>query len=105
LSSGKRAVRARGAILKATDPAIDTSTAVGKCFLGVFSELETNLRRERPLAGIAQAKAAGVHKGRPPPIDATRVCEMKAEGMRLVDIAKALKIGRAPVYRLLAQAS
>ena len=38
----------------------------GKAFLdmlGVFSELETNLRRERQLEGIAKAKAAGAYKG------------------------------------------
>jgi DNA invertase Pin-like site-specific DNA recombinase len=33
------------------------------------------------------------------------VRELKAQGMRPVDIAKALKIGRASVYRVLAAAS
>jgi DNA invertase Pin-like site-specific DNA recombinase len=87
---------------------IDTGTAAGKCFLdmlGVFAEFETNLRRERQLEGIATAKVAGVYKGRPPSIEASRVRELKAQGMRPSDIAKALKIGRASVYRLLAQAS
>jgi DNA invertase Pin-like site-specific DNA recombinase len=100
-----RAVRARGAVLKATEQPIDTGTAAGKCFLdmlGVFAEFETNLRRERQLEGIAKAKAAGVYKGRPPSIEAPRVRELKAQGMRPSDIAKALKIGRASVYRLLA---
>jgi hypothetical protein len=63
-----------------------------------------DLRRERQLEGIARAKAAGVYKGRPPSIEASRVREMKAQGMRPVDIAKALKIGRASVYRVLAAA-
>jgi hypothetical protein len=57
-----RAVRARGAVPKATEQPIDTSTAAGKCFLNmlsVFAEFETNLRRERHLEGIAKAKAAG----------------------------------------------
>jgi DNA invertase Pin-like site-specific DNA recombinase len=100
-----RTVRAKGASLKATEQPIDTSTAAGKCFLdmlGVFAEFETNLRRERQLEGIAKAKAAGVYKGRPPSIEASRVHELKAQGMRPVDIAKALKIGRASVYRVLA---
>jgi DNA invertase Pin-like site-specific DNA recombinase len=100
-----RTVRAKGASLKATEQPIDTSTAAGKCFLdmlGVFAEFETNLRRERQLEGIAKAKAAGVYKGRPPSIEASRVRELKAQGMRPVDIAKALKIGRASVYRVLA---
>jgi Helix-turn-helix domain of resolvase/Resolvase, N terminal domain len=72
--------------------------------LGVFAEFETNLRRERQLEGIAKAKVAGVYKGRPPSIEASRVREMKAQGIRPVDIAKALKIGRASVYRVLAAA-
>jgi DNA invertase Pin-like site-specific DNA recombinase len=103
-----RTVRARGAALKATEQPIDTGTAAGKCFLdmlGVFAEFETNLRRERQLEGIAKAKAAGVYKGRPPSIEASRVRELKAQGMRPSDIAKTLKIGRASVYRLLANPS
>src|SRR5450631_2916743 len=99
-----RAVRARGASLKATEQPIDTGTAAGKCFLdmlGVFAEFETNLRRERQLEGIAKAKAAGVYKGRPASIDAARVRELKAGGMGPTEIAKALKIGRASVYRVL----
>ena len=69
--------------------------------LGVFAEFETNLRRERQLEGIAKAKAAGVYKGRPASIDVTKVRQMKAKGMGASEIAKALKIGRASVYRAL----
>jgi Resolvase, N terminal domain len=93
-----RAVRAKGASLKATEQAIATGTAAGKCFLdmlGVFAEFETNLRRERQLEGIAKAKAAGVYKGRPASIDAAQVRAMKAQGIGASEIAKALKIGRA----------
>ena len=70
-----RALKAKGATLRATEQPIDTSTAAGKCFLdmlGVFAEFETNLRRERQLEGIAKAKAAGVYKGRPAAIDPER---------------------------------
>jgi DNA invertase Pin-like site-specific DNA recombinase len=101
-----RAVKARGASLKATEQPIDTSTAAGKCFLdmlGVFAEFETNLRRERQLEGIAKAKAEGKYKGRPPSIDAAKVRAMKAEGQGASEIAKALKIGRASVYRLMVE--
>jgi DNA invertase Pin-like site-specific DNA recombinase len=64
---------------------IDTGTAAGKCFLdmlAVFSEFETNLRKERQMEGIARAKVNGVYagKGRPASIDAIRVREMKAQG-------------------------
>jgi DNA invertase Pin-like site-specific DNA recombinase len=99
-------LQARGASLKATEQPIDTSAAAGKCFLdmlGVFAEFETNLRRERLFEGIARGKAEGVYKGRPASIDVAKVRAMKAEGMGATEIAKTLKIGRASVYRAIAQ--
>ena len=99
-----RTVKARGASLRATEQPIDTGTAAGKCFLdmlGVFAEFETNLRRERQLEGIADAKARGVYRGRKASIDPAKVREMRAQGMGTSAIAKALKIGRASVYRAL----
>ena len=80
-----RAVKAKGASLRATEQPIDTSTAAGKCFLdmlGVFAEFETNLRRERQLEGIAKAKAEGVYKGRKPKIDRAEVGRLACEGRR-----------------------
>lgn len=102
-----RAVKAKGATLRATEQPIDTSTAAGKAFLdmlGVFAEFETNLRRERQLEGIAAAKAKGVYKGRPASIDATRIAALKAQGLGATEISKQLKIGRASVYRILGDA-
>jgi DNA invertase Pin-like site-specific DNA recombinase len=97
-------LRERGAQLVCTEQPVDTGTAAGKAFfdmLGVFAEFETNLRRERQMEGIAQAKERGVYKGRKPSIDAQRVRAMHAEGMGPSAIAKALGIGRASVYRVL----
>jgi DNA invertase Pin-like site-specific DNA recombinase len=97
-------IRERGAALKTTEQPINTSAAAGKCFLdmlSVFAEFEINLRHERQFAGIAEAKVAGVHKGRPPSIDVRRVLELKARGMGPTAIARELKIGRASVYRAL----
>jgi len=99
-----RTLKARGAVLKATEQPIDTSTAAGKCFLdmlGVFAEFETNLRRERQLEGIAKAKAAGVYKGRPATIDPGEISRLKSQGVGASEIAKRLGIGRASVYRTL----
>jgi DNA invertase Pin-like site-specific DNA recombinase len=73
--------------------------------LGVFAEFETSLQPARQLEGIAKAKAARVYKGRPPSIEVSRVRELKPQGMRPVDIAKALRIGRASVCRVFLQAS
>jgi DNA invertase Pin-like site-specific DNA recombinase len=99
-----RAVKAKGASLKATEQPIDTSTAAGKAFLdmlGVFAEFETNLRKERQLEGIAKAKAAGVYKGRKPGVDVSQVRALKQDGVGPSAIAKTLGIARASVYRAL----
>src|ERR1700674_4299185 len=98
-----RAIKAKGASLKATEQPIDTGTAAGKAFLdmlGVFAEFETNLRRERQLEGIARAKAEGVYKGRKPKIDRAEIERLKAEGFGATAIAAQLEISRASVYRL-----
>jgi DNA invertase Pin-like site-specific DNA recombinase len=99
-----RALRAKGAALKATEQPIDTSTAAGKAFLsmlGVFAEFETTLRRERQTEGIARAKAAGVYKGRKPSIPAGEITALRVAGVGATEIAKRLGIGRASVYRIL----
>lgn len=102
-----RAIKGKGASLRATEQPIDTSTAAGKAFLdmlGVFAEFETNLRRERQLEGIAQAKAAGVYKGRPPSIQAEQVRALRDQGVGASEIAKRLHISRASVYRVIGAA-
>ena len=104
-----RALKAKGAALRATEQPIDTSTAAGKAFLdmlGVFAEFETNLRRERQMEGIAAAKARGVYagKGRKPTINVAEVRRLKhEEKLGPAAIAKRLGIGRASVYRLLGE--
>ena len=91
--------------LKATEQPVDTGTAAGNAFLdmvGVLTEFETNLRRERQLDGISAAKARGVYKGRQPMIDAAEVLRLRREEkLGPAAIARRLGIGRASVYRLL----
>ena len=97
----------KGASLRVLNAHIDTSNASGKAFLGmlaIFAEFETNLRRERQLEGIAKAKAAGVYRGRPASIDADEVRQLKSSGKGATEIARAMGVGRASVYRLLAAA-
>ena len=99
-------LKSRHVTLKATEQPIDTHNAAGKAFLdmlGVFAEFETNLRRERQLEGIAAAKARGVYRGRKPSIDKALVKRLSIEeGLGATTIAKRLGIGRASVYRALA---
>jgi DNA invertase Pin-like site-specific DNA recombinase len=64
--------------------------------LGVFAELESNLRLERQLEGISAAKAHGVYKGRKPSIDAAEVIRLRREEkLGPPVIARRLGIGRA----------
>ena len=107
----------KGVALKATEQPIDTSNAAGKAFLdmlGVFSEFETNLRRERQMEGIKRARdnrevseKTGRLKygGRAPVIDAERIKALHASGMRPAHIARELKVARSSVYRVLADAA
>lgn len=92
------------ASLEILDQKIDTSTASGKAFLqmlGVFAEFETNLRKERQMAGIAKAKAEGKYRGKQSVIDPQKVKELKEKGMGATEISRTLGIGRASVYRVL----
>jgi DNA invertase Pin-like site-specific DNA recombinase len=99
-----RILKERGAALKATEQPIDTSTAAGKAFfdmLGVFSEFETNLRRERQMEGIAKAKAEGVYKGRKATVPVDEVRKLHQEGKAPGAIAEALGVSRMSVWRVL----
>ncbi len=100
-------LKERGVSLKATEQPIDTQSAAGKAFLdmlGVFAEFETNLRRERQLEGISDAKARGVYRGRKPSIDPLEIQRLRAEeNLGATEIARKLGVGRASVYRALAQ--
>lgn len=86
---------------------VDTGTPTGRLMLtmlGAVAEFERALMLERQREGIAKAKAEGRYKGRAPTAraKAPEVMRLKAEGLRPVEIAKRLGIGRASVYRVLA---
>ena len=94
----------KGVALSATEQPISTKDATSKCFLdmlGVFAELETNLRKERQLEGIAKAKEKGVYKGGRSKIDIEQIKKLKEEGLGPSAIAKQMNIHRDSVYRLL----
>ena len=94
----------KGVNLSATEQPISTKDATSKCFLdmlGVFAELETNLRKERQNEGILRAKQKGVYKGRKSSIDADKIRELKVSGMGATAIAREMNIHRDSVYRVL----
>ncbi len=93
----------KGASLAIMDQRIDTSTASGKAFLGmlgVFAEFETNLRKERQMAGIAKAKAAGKYTGRKPSYDRERISELLMEGKSQAEIARKFGCSTKTIQRI-----
>jgi DNA invertase Pin-like site-specific DNA recombinase len=99
-------LKEQGVTLKAIEQPIDTRSAAGKAFLdmlGVFAEFETNLRRERQIEGIAAAKSRGVYRGRKPSVNTAEIQRLRLEDkLGATEIARRLGVGRATVYRALA---
>ena len=94
----------KGVTLTTTEQPISTKDATSKCFLdmlGVFAELETNLRKERQLEGIHRAKLKGVYQGRKSTIDVEKIKKLKSEGLGVTEISRQLNCHRDSVYRLL----
>jgi DNA invertase Pin-like site-specific DNA recombinase len=88
---------------------VDTKGAAGRLMLNVFAafaQFELEIMRERQREGISAAKAAGKYKGRKPTARAKahEVVQLFAQGMKISEVAKALNIGRASVYRALREA-
>jgi DNA invertase Pin-like site-specific DNA recombinase len=84
---------------------LDTSTATGRLTLNVMSsvaQFEREIMLERQREGIAKAKAEGKYKGRRalPATIVEKIKAMRTAGCGATEIAEALKIGRATVYRL-----
>jgi DNA invertase Pin-like site-specific DNA recombinase len=104
LSNIAHELEERGAALKVLDQNVDTSTSSGRAFFGmlaVFAQFETDVRKERQLAGIEAAKAKGVYKGRVNAVDPVRVQALKADGLNVTAIAKELGCSRPSVYAAL----
>jgi DNA invertase Pin-like site-specific DNA recombinase len=85
---------------------VDTRGAAGRLVLNVFAafaQFELEIMKERQREGIADAKAAGKYKGRKPTARAKAADAVKLfkNGKRVSEVAKALSIGRASVYRAL----
>ena len=69
--------------------------------MGAFAQFERAIIRKRQAEGIAKAKDRGVYKGRKQSIDAEEVRRLHEEGYGASEIARAMDVGRASVYRLL----
>jgi DNA invertase Pin-like site-specific DNA recombinase len=96
-------------ILNLGGDTVDTRGATGRLILNVFAafaQFEREMMLERQREGIARAKLNGKYKGRKPTAraKAAEAVQMFQDGKRVSDIAKALSVGRASVYRALESA-
>lgn len=87
---------------------VDTNSPTGKLMLTMFAamaQFEREMMLERQREGIAKAKAEGKYKGRKPTVRAKidEIKKLKDEGVGITTIAKQLGIGRASIYRVLAE--
>jgi DNA invertase Pin-like site-specific DNA recombinase len=98
-------LRAKGVDLYLHRQGIDTTTPAGKAMyqmLGVFSEFEREMIRERVLAGMARARSQGKHLGRPR-VDADVEAAVRATlagGTGILRTAKLHAIGVGTVQRI-----
>tara|TARA_B110000503_G_scaffold103979_1_gene155183 strand:- start:93 stop:683 length:591 start_codon:yes stop_codon:yes gene_type:complete len=86
---------------------IDTSTPTGKMmfkFIGIFSEFELGMIKERVISGQQRAKSQGKHIGRPTNLNegiSHSIKYMKEQGVGIRKIAKDLGVGVRTVYKVL----
>lgn len=102
----------QGVHLRILDQSIDTSTSEGRLMfnlLGSFAEFERDIRAERQADGIAKAKEKGVKFGRSAKLTTQQKAEIR-ERVAVTELSKSALaaeygIGRATLYRVLAEAS
>jgi DNA invertase Pin-like site-specific DNA recombinase len=102
-----KSVALRALAMSGSQP-LDTGTAIGKLMLaviGAVGQFEREMMLERQREGIAQAKLAGRYKGRALTVrrQAAEIIRLKDAGVTPTDIASKMGIGRASVYRVLAE--
>jgi DNA invertase Pin-like site-specific DNA recombinase len=87
---------------------LDTKTPTGRLMLtliGSIAQFEREIMLERQREGIAKAKAEGKYKGRAATAraKAQQVVDLRRSGKGATEIAQETGIGRASVYRILAE--
>lgn len=102
-------LKAKGVDLYLHQQALDTSTPAGKAMfqmLGVFSEFEREIIRERVNAGLARARAQGKTLGRPRDDNPKRhaaIRKLRRQKVGINKIARQLRIGVSSVQRLVSE--
>lgn len=97
----------KGVNLKVIDQSIDTSDATGRLLfnmLGAIAQFETEIRAERQMDGIRNAKARGVQMGRRKSLSDAECLELRQrrkQGELIKNLMKDYKLSKASVYRYL----
>tara|TARA_B100000795_G_scaffold258252_1_gene232198 strand:+ start:198 stop:785 length:588 start_codon:yes stop_codon:yes gene_type:complete len=85
---------------------IDTSTTMGSSFfhmVGIFAELESNMRRERQIIGIKRALKEGVKFGRKDVVDEDKeyqIYQLRTKGKSIRAIAKEVGISLGRTHKV-----
>lgn len=102
-------LHAKGVDLYLDRQALDTSTPAGRAMfqmLGIFSEFEREMIRERINAGIARARASGTKSGRPigrpwtPEHKIREIKRLREKGFGIRKVAKLAGVGVGTVQRV-----
>ena len=97
----------KGVNLKVIDQSIDTSDATGRLLfnmLGAIAQFETEIRAERQMDGIRNAKANGVHLGRRKNLTEDEQVELqmkRQDGALIKTLMADYNLSKASVYRYL----
>ncbi len=96
----------RGVGFRSLSEQMDTTTAGGQLIFHIFgalAEFERALIRERTQAGLAAARARGRIGGRPPKLtlDQVAMARQLLTTRPVADVADALHVSRATVYRVI----
>jgi DNA invertase Pin-like site-specific DNA recombinase len=94
----------KGASLRILEPEVSTAGPLGRMVLtvlGMVAEMELGFIKERQAAGIANAKANGVYKGRPVSLDHDQIRLLRSRGLGATAIAKQLGCSRGAIYKAL----
>jgi putative DNA-invertase from lambdoid prophage Rac len=103
-----RDITAIGVDFASVTEGLDLSTPTGRAMVGmlsVFAQFEREVMVERVRAGLNLARKRGKTLGRPSTArdQADKIRELALEGLNKTQIAKRLNVGRASVFRALAQ--
>jgi DNA invertase Pin-like site-specific DNA recombinase len=97
----------KGVDLQALDQPIDTASSTGRLLfnmLGAIAQFETEIRAERQMDGIRNAKARGVPLGRRKSLTPNQVTELQTarrQGTLIPTLMREFRVSKATVYRYL----